>query len=87
MGNSIPNKIIASAFYPATPKEPGVTVVGPILRDEIKLIKSLKGKHILVYVKGKKHFTRALKRTLLKYKKKTIVIPLTKGLKKQWHLP
>jgi uncharacterized protein (TIGR00661 family) len=46
------DRIIASAFYPATPKNSRVHVVGPILRDAVRNAKPVTGEHLLFYLGG-----------------------------------
>ena len=48
MGN--PDKIIASAFYPAIPKDEKIFVVGPIIRNEVKRATPTNGNHLVVYL-------------------------------------
>jgi len=46
------DRIIACAFYPATPKNKRVHVVGPILREAVKKAKPETGEHLLFYLGG-----------------------------------
>ncbi len=60
-----PDKILASAFYPARPLDRRVRVLGSILRDEIMNAKPEVGDHVLFYLaQGKYRFTEGMERAL-----------------------
>lgn len=44
-----PERAIVSSFYDAPPRRPGVRVVGPLLRDEVRKIKPVRGDYLLAY--------------------------------------
>jgi len=58
------DKIIASSFYYAKPKNKKVEVVGPIIRKEVKAAKSTNGGHFLVYLNHPNAFTPKLESCL-----------------------
>jgi uncharacterized protein (TIGR00661 family) len=61
----IPQRILISSFYPAQPKYPGVQLVGPMLRDEVRRARSQAGEHLLCYFnKGEHQFLPAVERAL-----------------------
>ncbi len=62
----IPERILIASFYPAEGAYPGVKVVGPMLRDEVKRLKPRDGDFLLCYFnKGehqyRPHIDRALR--------------------------
>ena len=61
----IPERILVASFYPAQGQYPGVQVVGPMLRDEVKRIKPTRGDFLLAYFnKGEHQFRPHIARTL-----------------------
>lgn len=62
---SRPERIIVAAFYEGTPKRDGVTVVGPILRKEVRQAQPADDGHLLVYfTNAREHFTPAIEAAL-----------------------
>ena len=62
----VPERILISSFYDAEPQYPGVTIVGPMLRDEVLRTKATRGNFLLAYFnKGlhqyRPHLDRALR--------------------------
>jgi uncharacterized protein (TIGR00661 family) len=54
-----PDKMIVPNFYPATPKKrfgERVSVIGPVIRDEVKQAEPRDGDHVLVYFRDSKVF-------------------------------
>ncbi len=45
----VPERILLSSFYPAEPAYPNTSIVGPMLRDEVKRIKPHDGDYLLAY--------------------------------------
>ncbi len=44
-----PEKVLVSSFFPAQPTRPGVEVIGPILRQQVRKARASRGKHLLAY--------------------------------------
>ena len=62
---SRPERIIVVAFFEGTPRRDGVTVVGPILRKEVRDTEPTDGEHLLVYfTNAREHFTPAIEAAL-----------------------
>lgn len=59
------DKIIISSFYDAKSHDKRVSVVGPILRSEVKAAKEKDGEHILVYFNKGEAFTEKLEECLV----------------------
>ena len=55
----IPERILIASFYPADGAYPGVKVVGPMLRDEVKRLKAREGDYLLCYFNKGEHQYRA----------------------------
>lgn len=55
----IPERILIASFYPAEGAYPGVKVVGPMLRDEVKRLKPTDGDFLLCYFNKGEHQYRA----------------------------
>lgn len=55
----IPERILIASFYPAEGAYPGVKVVGPMLRDEVKSLKPRDGDYLLCYFNKGEHQYRA----------------------------
>lgn len=51
----VPERILISSFYPATPAYPQVKLIGPMLRDEVLVTKPTAGEHLLVYFNKGEH--------------------------------
>lgn len=51
----IPERILIASFYPAEGAYPGVKVVGPMLRDEVKALKPRDGDYLLCYFNKGEH--------------------------------
>lgn len=51
----IPERILIASFYPAEGAYPGVKVVGPMLRDEVKRLKPTRGDFLLCYFNKGEH--------------------------------
>lgn len=61
----IPERVLIASFYPAEGAFPGVKVVGPMLRDEVKAIKPSEGEFLLCYFnKGEHQYRRHIDRAL-----------------------
>jgi uncharacterized protein (TIGR00661 family) len=61
----IPERIMISSFYPAEAAYPGVRIVGPMLRDEVRQHKPSRGDYLLAYFnKGEHQFLPHVDRTL-----------------------
>jgi len=60
-----PERVIVTAFYPGRPRRGGVTVVGPILRDEVRRMRPSRGEHLLAYFSNAPaHFTPGVEQAL-----------------------
>jgi uncharacterized protein (TIGR00661 family) len=60
-----PERALVSSFYPAPPRRPTTTVVGPILRDDILAAKPATGDYLLAYFnKGEHQFRERTERAL-----------------------
>lgn len=60
-----PSRSVAAAFFRAEPRRGGVTVVGPILRAEVRRTPPSEGDHLLVYFSNAAvHFTPAIEAAL-----------------------
>ena len=60
-----PERTIVSSFYPAPVTEPGVKLVGPLLRPEVHSVEATDGDHLLVYLnKGAHQFTPPVRAAL-----------------------
>lgn len=56
-----PDRVLVSSFFPAEPRRAGVEVVGPILRDSVRVARPRRGDYVLVYLnKGEHQYTTAL---------------------------
>lgn len=55
----VPERILIGSFYPADGAYPGVKVVGPMLRDEVKRIRPTDGDFLLCYFNKGEHQYRA----------------------------
>jgi uncharacterized protein (TIGR00661 family) len=51
----VPERILVSSFYPAEPAYPQVTVIGPMLRDEVLAAKPADGDYLLAYFNKGEH--------------------------------
>jgi uncharacterized protein (TIGR00661 family) len=51
----VPERILLSSFYPAEPAYPGVRIVGPTLRDEVRAMQSSTGDYLLAYFNKGEH--------------------------------
>jgi uncharacterized protein (TIGR00661 family) len=61
----IPERVVVSSFYPAEPLYPGATIVGPMLRDEVRSLKPVRGEFLLEYFnKGEHQFLPQVDRCL-----------------------
>lgn len=60
-----PERAVAAAFFDCTPRGPGVRVVGPILRQEVRRVRPRDGEHLLVYFSNAEdHYTEAVEQAL-----------------------
>lgn len=60
-----PERVIVSSFYNAPPRRPGVRVIGPLIRDEVRQVQPTDGDHLLVYLNNGIHqFTDWVERAL-----------------------
>ena len=60
-----PDRIIVSGFFSAPPCRPGVQVVGPVIRQEVRQTTPTRGEHLLVYLnKGDQQFTPRIREAL-----------------------
>lgn len=50
-----PQRIVISSFYTALPRYAGVSIVGPILRDEVAQVSPERGDYLLVYFNKGEH--------------------------------
>jgi uncharacterized protein (TIGR00661 family) len=61
-----PERVIVSSFFTAPPRRPGIRVVGPVIRPEVRRIQPSEGEHLVVYFSKAEHeFTPAIERALL----------------------
>ena len=61
-----PDRAVVCGFFDATPRRAGVSVVGPIIRDEVRQVEPSTGDYLLVYVsKGDQEYTPPLERAIL----------------------
>jgi uncharacterized protein (TIGR00661 family) len=61
----VPERILISSFYPAEGAYPGVRIVGPMLRDEVRRAQPQTGDFLLAYFnKGQHQYLPSLDRTL-----------------------
>ena len=61
----IPERILISSFYPADPAYPGMKMVGPMLRDEVRRMQPSEGDYLLCYLnKGQHQFLSKVEHTL-----------------------
>ncbi|HSW11350.1 MAG TPA: glycosyltransferase family protein [Solimonas sp.] len=61
----VPERILISSFYPAEPRYPGVHIVGPMMRDEVRRVKPKEGDYLLCYFnKGEHQFLPHIDRAL-----------------------
>ena len=44
-----PEKVLVSSFFRAEPMRPGVEIIGPILREQVRSAQATRGKHLLAY--------------------------------------
>jgi len=71
---SVPERILISSFYPATPAYPQVRIVGPMLRDEVLRETPSDGDTLLAYFnKGQHQYLPHVDRTLRELDCKVIV--------------
>lgn len=59
-----PDRIIGSAFYPAKPTDSRATLVGPIIRKEVREADITEGDHLLVYFNNQHFFTPEIEKRL-----------------------
>jgi len=60
-----PQRVVVASFYDAPPRRPGVRVVGPVLREQVRKTTPSPGEYLLVYFSnGEKHYTEPMHRTL-----------------------
>jgi len=60
-----PDRVIVSSFYAASPRDPRIRFVGPLLRPEVSSRTAKQGEHLLVYLnRGAYQFTRQVERAL-----------------------
>ena len=63
-----PDRVVITSFFPAPPRRPGVVVVGPVIRDEVRRIEPTDGDHLLVYIsRGQNEYTPKFEQALLSY--------------------
>jgi uncharacterized protein (TIGR00661 family) len=63
-----PDRVIVSSFYEAPPRDDGVLVIPPILRDEVRRTRPRAGDHLLVYFsRGPAQYTPRMERMLRSY--------------------
>ncbi len=61
-----PQRVVVASFYDAPPRRPGVRVVGPVLREQVRKTEPSPGEYLLVYFSnGRKHYTERVHRALL----------------------
>lgn len=60
-----PDRAIVSSFFDAPAKRPGVCVVGPVIRKEVRRTKPTRGEHLLVYFSKDHEFTPRIERALM----------------------
>jgi len=53
--NGRPQRILVSSFFEPAARLPGVRVVGPLLREEVRRAKARRGDHLLVYFNQSEH--------------------------------
>jgi uncharacterized protein (TIGR00661 family) len=59
------DRIIGSAFFEADPRTPGVCMVGPVIRQEVRQVEPTKGNHLLVYInQGEHEYTPEIEQSL-----------------------
>lgn len=64
-----PERVIVSAFFDAPAVREGVSVVGPVIRDEVRRETPTEGEHLLVYLsQGRHEYTPAVEQALLAQK-------------------
>lgn len=60
-----PERVIVSSFYDAPPRRPGLSIVGPLLRDEVLQTAPSDGEHLLAYLnKGRSQLTSRIEEQL-----------------------
>jgi uncharacterized protein (TIGR00661 family) len=60
-----PDRVVTAAFFPGKPAEPGVQVVGPILRQLVRETEPTDGEHLLVYfTNARQHYTPKVEQAL-----------------------
>jgi uncharacterized protein (TIGR00661 family) len=55
-----PDRIIVSSFYEGRPNQSNVSVIGPVVRSEVKSAVEHEGDHLLVYLNQSESFTKRL---------------------------
>jgi uncharacterized protein (TIGR00661 family) len=61
----IPDRILIASFYPADPAYPGMRMVGPMLRDEVRRMQPCEGDYLLCYLnQGQHQFLSQVEHTL-----------------------
>lgn len=61
-----PDRAIVSGFFHAPSTRPGVRVVGPVIREEVRQTPATRGEHLLVYLsKGHHEFTSQIEQALM----------------------
>lgn len=61
-----PERVIVSSFYDCPPRREGVSIVGTLLRQEVRRTQASDGDYLLVYLnKGEHQFTPSVKQALM----------------------
>jgi uncharacterized protein (TIGR00661 family) len=69
-----PQRVIVSSFYDAPPARPGVRVVGPLLRPEVRAVRPTRGSYLLAYFNNGLHqFTPKVEAELRRLEQRVLV--------------